>query len=224
MKFQSNILSEARGKLNGMVFSRNRYAAIIRNKTSPVNPDTSSQALQRQNFGALSASFRALTASQIAAWNAATANWPRNNVFGQQYLQSGLNLYVGLNQNLLNVNKSEISDPPTPTELPVLEFGAIVNTTTTMTVAFTPTPVPTGYSLLIFATAPVSAGRNYLKNRYRMISVQAAAATSPADIFTAYTAKFGTPVAGMRIGFKMFLVNESTGQASVPVLASSITS
>lgn len=223
MKFQSNILSEARGKLNGMVFSRNRYAAIIRNKTSPVNPQTSSQALQRQNFGALSASFRDLTAMQIAAWNAASENWPRNNVFGQQYLQSGLNLYVGLNTNLLNANQTGITEPPAPVELPVLVFGAITNTTTTQTVAFTPTPVPTGYSLIIAATAPVSAGRNFLKNRYRIISVQAAAAASPADTFSDYTAKFGTPVAGMRIGFKIYLINDTTGQASVPLFASSIT-
>lgn len=223
MKFQSTILSEARGKLNGAVFSRNRYAAIIRNKTSPVNPQTSAQALQRQNFAALSASFRALTAEQITGWNEAAANFGRTNVFGQTYYQTGLNLYVGLNTNLLNANASEITDAPTPVEMPVLEIGAITNSDVAQTIAFTPTPVPTNHALLIFATAPVSAGRNFLKNRYRLISVQAAAATSPANTFAAYSAKFGAPIPGMRIGFKLMLVNTVTGQAGLPVLGSSIT-
>lgn len=223
MKFQSTILSEARGKLNGAVFSRNRYAAIIRNKTSPVNPQTSAQALQRQNFAALSASFRGLTPEQITGWNEAAANFGRTNVFGQTYYQTGLNLYVGLNTNLLNANASEISDAPTPVEMPVLEIGAITNSDVAQTIAFTPTPVPTDHALLIFATAPVSAGRNFLKNRYRLISVVTASGASPANTFAAYSAKFGAPIPGMRIGFKLMLVNTATGQAGLPVLGSSIT-
>lgn len=224
MKFQSALLSEARGSLNGATFSRNRYAAIIRNKTSPVNPDTPAQSLQRQNFAALSASFRDLSGSQIEAWNAAVDNWGKTNVFGQNYKPSGLNLYVGLNTNLLNANEAIISDPPTPGEMPVLEISVGSNTTAAQTIVFSPTPVGADFAYIVWATAPVSAGRNFLKNRYRIIQVIAAAGASPANTFAAYTAKFGTPIAGMRIGFKVLAVNTVTGQAGVPVLASSITS
>lgn len=223
MKFQSALLSEARGKLNGAVFSRNRYANIIRNKTSPVQPNTDAQTLQRQNFSALSASFRALGANGIAAWNAAAQNWPRSNVFGQTYYQSGLNLYVGLNTNLLNAESAEISVPPSPAEIPVITATVASNTAAAQTVGFTPTPVGAGYALIIAATAPVSPGRTFLKNRYRIISVQAAAATSPANTYTAYVAKFGAPITGQKIGFKIYLINTATGQAGIPVFVDSVT-
>ena len=222
MKFQSNILSEARGKLNGMVFSRNRYASIIRNKTSPVNRDTTAQALQRSNFAALSAGFRALTPSQIAAWNAAAENWKRNNVFGQQYTQSGLNLYVGLNTNIVNVAGTIISEPPTPEDMPVLDATALTVTTTTMSLTLSVSSIPAGHSLIIQATQSVSAGRNFLKNLYRTISVQAAAASSPIDLFSTYSAKFGAPVKDMRVGVRAYLVNKTTGQAGLPFNISGI--
>jgi len=55
-----------------------------------------------------------------------------------------------------------------------------------------------GVRLFIFASPQRSAGVSF-NGDYRLIAVTAAAAASPADIFSAYSARLGTPVVGNRI-------------------------
>lgn len=228
MKYQSNLLSDARGKLNGMVFTRGRYGAVIRTKVSPVQPDTNAQQLTKQNFGALSASFRALTEDQIAGWNTAALNWPRSNVFGQTYYPSGLNLYVGLNQNLLQAEEATITAAPSPTELPVMTPNGVVidDSANTFIAIFQMdggTIVPAGYNLLIDATGAISPGRSFVKNMFRQITVIAAGAdTSATDLNSFYVARFGSPITGQKIYVQARLIAIASGQASLPVQQSGI--
>ena len=65
-------------------------------------------------------------------------------------------------------------------------------------VAYTTTPLGAGVRAFIYASPQMSAGRNF-NGDYRLISVTAAAAASPANILAAYTAIFGAPVTGNRI-------------------------
>jgi len=222
MKFQSNILSDARGKLNGMVFSKNRYASIVRNKTSPVQPNTTAQMNRRQTFGALSASFRGLTVAQIAAWNAAVANWPRSNTFGQQYLMSGLNLFVGLNNNLSTSSSPTISNPPLPVELPVFKLqSASLDSAGLGSLAFTPT-VPAGYVLVLRSTPPLSAGRDFVKSLFRQIVVAPALTASPFLFGPAFVARYGLPSVGTKVTLEAYLINTTTGQATVATTIATI--
>lgn len=229
MKYQSTLLADARGKLNGVVFTRGRYGSVIRTKVSPVQPDTSYQQLVKQNFGALAASWRGLTGLQIAAWNAAAANWPRTNVFGQQYTQSGMNLYIGLNTNLLTIGTgSTLSDPPEPEELPVIEPDGVAIDDSANTVFFTvrsggSADVPAGYSLVVRSTGAISAGRRFVKNMFRVITaLNTGTDTSVENLQGVYSAKFGLPITDQYIYFDAYLINQTTGQASLPVQQSGI--
>jgi hypothetical protein len=83
-----------------------------------------------------------------------------------------------------------------------------------LSVAYLATPLPAGAKLLIFATPQLSAGVSRpAKRSYRLIAVTAAAAASPANILTAYTAKFGALVSGRKI-FIRGIVISSDGFAS----------
>lgn len=224
MKFQSNIFADARGKLNGNVFSKNRYASIVRNKVSPVNPQTSAQQIQRGNFGALSSSFRSLTLEQIEAWNALGENAPKTNVFGQSFKPTGINYYVGLNQNLLNAGQSTIVSPVPFEEMPVIDVetatlvGSSMNQNISLTgIAIDGTDtVPTGYTLIQRATPNVSPSRSYLKNQFRIIGTVASTVQLPTTIATEYTNVFGTITLGQKIVMSFQLVNNATGQSSIP--------
>lgn len=223
MKYQSNILSDARGKLNGMVFTRGRYGAVIRNKVSPVQPGTGAQQLVKQNFGALSASWRDLTQGERNGWNAAVENWPRNNIFGQQYLQSGLNLYVGLNQNLLTAEQATIVEAPTPAEMPIIETGALIASagggTITLNITFNSTAaVPAGYRLVVASTPNISAGRTFVKTLYRVIGTYASATVTTAlPLETVFFNKYGSLIEGQKVFVQVYLIDVVTGQASIPV-------
>jgi len=90
-------MADARGKLNGTVFSKNRGGSYVRTKVTPSNPQTSFQSAVRQRLSSLSASFRALSASQILAWNNAVGDFLSTNIFGDTVTPSGLQLFVKLN-------------------------------------------------------------------------------------------------------------------------------
>lgn len=218
----SALVSEMRNKLNGSVFSKNRAGNYLRNKTTPVNPQTSYQMDVRQQLGNFSSGFRALGLAVIAAWNEAATNFPYTDIFGDQKFLNGKDLYVKLNINLQNAGQSAITAPPLPVGFPV--FGLTGATLTaaagvfdSFTVATSFAVVPAGYTLLIHATDPINPGINFVKNRYRLLGAFTAA-DNEVNLETAYPARFGTSMSvGQRVFVKAVLISNTTGQQSVPV-------
>lgn len=79
-----------------------------------------------------------------------------------------------------------------------------------LSVAYTVTPLAAGVQLAIFATAQKSAGVfRPAKRSYKLIDVTAAAAASPDNILTKYTAIFGALVSGKKIFFRLVPINAS---------------
>lgn len=210
-------MADARGKLNGTVFSKNRGGAYTRTKVTPSNPQTTAQTTVRQRLAAFAAGFRALTAAQILAWNNAASDFLGTNVFGDTVTPTGLQLYVKLNSNLEAIGSTTISDPPSPTALSPLTASIASLTNAAFTASLG--SITTDEHYVIEATAPVSPGRLFLKNEFRVIATVAGtgAAIPAQNIFAAYSAKFGAPVTGQRVGLRVKVIHETTGQAGVYV-------
>ena len=209
-------LADMRGKVNGTVFSKNRGGAYARTKVTPTNPKTTAQNAVRSVLTGFSQGWRALSAAGRAAWNAATGSFPRTNVFGNPKSLSGHQLYVSLNSQLDAANAAAITLPPVPTGAPAIASatGAAAAGAGTATLTFSPGPVPAATAMIIEMTEQVSPGKSNLNNLYRQVQVVAAAGTSPANVASAYTAKFGSLVAGQKIGFRVRNVNTNTGEVS----------
>jgi len=210
-------LADARGKVNGTVFSKNRGGAYARTKVTPSNPQTSFQSTVRQRLAGLAAQFRALTASQILSWNVAVNDFPVSNIFGNTIHLTGLQLYVRLNANLEGIGAAQISDPPLPVGFSFLDPEINTLSNVALTLDLTAATVDEYY--LIEATPSVSPGKFFVKNLYRVIgNVQGTGAAIVANNqFANYSAKFGAPVTGQRVSLRVSLVNSVTGQKSVPV-------
>ena len=210
-------MADARGKLNGSVFSKNRGGSYVRTKVTPSNPQTVAQTNVRQRLASFSAAFRALTAAQILAWNNAVSDFLGTNVFGDTTTPSGLQLFVKLNSNLANAGVAQISDPPSPVGLSVLTSTIASLTNAAFTLSLSAATADEQY--IIEATAPVSPGRLFVKNEFRVITttVGTGAAIPAQNIFAAYSAKFGAPVTGQRVAVRVKLINKNTGQAGVYV-------
>lgn len=219
-----SLLVDGRGKLGGHVYSKNRGGSYVRTKVTPVNPQTAAQNDVRTNFTSISQAWRALTAIQQAAWNAAVDNFKTTNVFGSLKTPSGAQLYMRLNRHLHTIGIASISTPPAPS---TTTAPTSVSVTTSVAgnqfdVAFAATPVPAGYKLVIRATNLQSPGITFMKNRYRVIKVIDAAGASPADIYTEYTTKFGALVAGQKVGVGIALYSKTTGLRSLEITQESI--
>lgn len=208
------LVVDGRGKIGGHVASKNRGGAYLRTKVTPTNPQTSAQSLVRNRLTAFAQGWKSLTASQRAAWNSSVSDFSKTDIFGDIKNPSGINLYVKLNSNLDEVGVSAISLPPLPQAVePVLSISATAAAgVAALSVVFTPTPVPADTAFVLRATKQVSAGKSFLKNEFRNIAILDAAETSPYDALAEYVAKFGTLVAGQKIGVSLIPVNKITGQ------------
>ena len=210
------VVTDGRGKLGGQVLSKNRAGSYVRTKVTPSNPQTVAQNLVRSRLTGFSQGWRGLTEAARNSWNAAVGSFPKNNVFGDSVTLSGAQLYIGLNAQLAAAGQTAIGTPPVPTGAAALLTlsGAASLGGTSFDVTFTPDPVPSGMTMIIEATAQVSAGKSNLKSLYRQIATEAAAAASPSDIYAAYIAKFGTLIVGQKVGLRAKLVNNTTGEVS----------
>jgi len=217
-------LADVRGSVAGTVFSKNTYGAYTRTKVTPINPQTAAQSAVRQFFGQLSQSWRGLTQAQRDLWNQSASNFSRNNVFGDQVNLTGFNLYKRLNQNLLNVGQAVIANAPLPSDVFGFTGSSLVANTTAGTLVLTYAPaIPAGTSVILFATAPQSAGKKFVASEYRKIDTIVAADVSPWDMATEYIAKFGAlPPVGSKVFVKVKPVNDTTGQAGTALSSEDI--
>lgn len=227
----SALVSDMRNKLNGSVMSKNRYGSYVRNKVTPVNPQSSFQQNARMILGNLSSSFRELTLGQIQSWNSSAKDFPFTDIFGDIRHLTGQTLFVKLNANLEKLGLPRISDAPSPVGFPeftlenlqvqndnVAESGPAVYETS-ITFKATPGPESADYALVVYATPSMSKSRSFVKNEFRQIGFEETASGNDTlvEIVEPFNDRFGTAKIGDNVHIRVALVSKSTGQQSVPV-------
>jgi len=219
------IIVAGSGKLGGHVASKNRAGSYMRTKVTPVNPQSVAQGEIRGRFTTLSQGWKGLLQTERDAWNAAVSDYTRTDIFGDLRSPSGANLYQRLNNILVLCGESALDTPPLPQAVPAVVLSAITVTvgTPAFTVAFAPT-VPVDTSVMVFCTAPLSAGKAFVKSEYRLTTILVAAKATGESILTAYQAKFGSVgEIGQKLFCKFVPVNLNTGQTGGTSSASVIT-
>ena len=186
------------GSYQGITSSRNRYGQYVRTRATPVNPGSGSQGTVRGRMSVNAAAWRALTSGQIAGWESLGSQMVRTDALGQSYALNGFSAYVSVNNNNLAAGNAVVSDAPALITPSTVETVTITLTSSSFSIAYTPTPLGAGQRLFVYASPQRSAGRSY-ENDLRLVHVSAAAAASPANVLSAYTARFGAPVTGNRI-------------------------
>jgi hypothetical protein len=213
------------GKLNGTVLSKNRGGAYARVKVTPTNPQTIAQQNSRNILSTWSQGWRGLTPEQRQGWINAAPSFPYTDVFGASRILSGQQLYVKLNANLNYAGVTGIPDAPSPVEIPAITaFSIATASSTVLTVAFSPTPVPADFSLIIRATPSIPPGIAFVKNRFRIVAALPETTATAHSIFAAYSAIFGDPTPANYIFAQAFYISTVTGQPGIPLQASLIIS
>lgn len=210
------MMTDARGKLGGQVFSKNRAGAYVRTKVTPSNPRTADQMAGRGILGSLSASWSGLTDLQRRAWNNAVSDWERTDIFGDSRKPTGKNLFTGLNKEIEQSGGTRILVPPTKVVIPELAPLVPVIDVASDTLSLGITTVPVGFVLQVSATAPLSQGTSFVKDKLRVIGYAPAGAITPATLFNDYSDKFGVPTAGSNVHIAVKLVATS-GQTGVRI-------
>jgi hypothetical protein len=209
------------GSQAGVTASRNRNGQYFRSRAIPVNPRSASQGQVRARLSANSATWRTLDAATRAGWTDLASSFHRKDALGQDYTPTGFQMFVSVNNNRLNAGDAVVAAAPALVTPPALLTAVATTVAGTLSVAYTATPLAAGNRVFAFASPQRSAGRAF-ESDLRLISVSAAAAASPLNLLSAYTAKFGAPVLTNRIFFSLQVY--AGGFMSGPIITSVVVS
>jgi hypothetical protein len=189
------------GSYREITSSRNRYGQYVRTRAIPCQPESSYQGAVRSRLSGNAAAWRVLTASQRAGWADLASSMIRVDSLGQSNALTGFQAYCSVNCENLAAGNAVVSDAPTFQTPSSITTVTITLSATVLSIAYTPTPLGTGERMFTWVSLQRSAGRSF-EGDLRLLAVSAAAAASPADLFTAYQSRFGTPIVGRRVFFK----------------------
>lgn len=192
------LTSPESGSQAGTTASRNRFGQYNRTRSVPVNPNSVAQIEARNRISTNAAGWRTLTAAQRQGWNSLGAMITRTDALGQTYTLTGFLAYVSVNNNLLAAGEAIVDNAPANVTPENIQTAVVTLSAAAFSIAYTPTPLPAGQKLFVFASPQRSAGRSF-EGDYRLIQVSADAGASPINIMAAYTARLGIPVAGNKI-------------------------
>lgn len=213
------MMTDARGKLGGQVFTKTRSGAAVRTKVTPSNPQTASQGSVRSAFGIFSQGWNGLTEAQRQSWNSAVDEYKRTNVFGDQYKLSGKNLYMSINQNLSTIGVAAVDNVPE-----IKTTAGITLDSASMNLADDELDISsvvvgsysTGSKIVYEATAALSPGKYNFSGAYRIFNVSALGGDplSPAVMYNYYVFKFGTPPPDKKISIRAYIIDSVAGISS----------
>lgn len=107
------VISDARGSVGGTVFSRNRYSAYMKQRTTPVYPAYPKQIAQAALLSTVINDWKTgLTTPERELWNGLAAITSLPNKLGEQMTPSGLNLFVKANMLLDATGQAHVTTPP----------------------------------------------------------------------------------------------------------------
>lgn len=208
-------LGELSGSIRGNVYSHNKGGAYVRGRTIPTNPTSVKQSAARGILGTLSSQWSTLTAGQRADWELWAGVNPVVNRLGQSFLRTGQQAFVGLNSRLLQAGAAAVlTCPATTAPADLLTLVVTATAPTTLSAAFTATPLAAGKRLLLWQTLPRTAGNNPNRRQSRLVGYSAAAAASPFAVTSPY------PAVVTNVSNFWAQVMDAAGQVSAGIKAS----
>lgn len=224
-----NGVIDVRGSVAGTTFSRSKFGATMRAKTSPVIPTSAFASASRALLPSITTDWaNLLTAVERAAWNAFALLNPSTNVFGQVAYLTGAQWYTKTQINITLVGGTRYTTPPAYGSYPGLTTCSLASahgSPGTITVDAGGTfPLGTPY-LHVFASPNLSPGISYVNSVLRDIgffSGLGAPASYPA--ITEWRARFSNlvPLQGKQIFVLCTAIDKDTGLQSPGVFANAI--
>ena len=232
----SALVSAARGKVGGNVFSANKAGSFVRTYVKPTNRNTIPQQFVRGVFGALSSAWRSLSAGQRSQWNTIAVQYPYMNRLGDMATYSGQQLYNKLNSNInavtsaglfganapaiINIPKTPQTFFPLVNGMEAFDIGADQFPTSALLVEGLQ-EVPEDFALIVECTAPLSEGITSPQKGF----FKAIGSIGPTEdlldtglwgaLYTGYVAIYGVPSAGDKFYTQVKQVSYVSGEATV---------
>ena len=218
MKYNSALVTDARGSIGGITASRNAGGAYFRRKVSPVQPGSEfQQAIRGFMLNVMQTWVASLDAAQRAGWKAYADATPQPDTLGNLRSIGGPGAFVRSNVLRLQAGLAIRQDPPTENRFCDLTAPTVANidaSAQACEVRLTATDewaTAAGGGLLVYAGRPRNESVNYFKGPYRFCDFIAGAATPPTSPATVDLPFWLS--AGQVVGFR-FVALSADGRVS----------
>lgn len=205
------------GADGGSVFQRSGNSFAIRKRAKPVMKRTEKSTAVRNRFESVSSTWRTFSGTDQDTWSDEAPNYPRTNSLGDSYDLTGFNLQMGSNINRIGLGLAPISAIPAGNACPVYVAQLIDADNSLLQVVFIidPDPVPAGFYLNVFASAPVSPGVTFINiEAMKFVTRFDPSTTTIQNRYTEYSAVHGPApyIVGNKIFVAMQMIEAATGQ------------
>jgi hypothetical protein len=210
------LAAAARGSLGPLVFTLQNGRPAVRIALPQLQPNSSAQKGKRAALKANAQTWAyTLTPAQRAAWTALGVAYPKTDVFGQKYNQTGIAIFIALNTGLALIGLPAIANAPA-----ILSVG----NPSTLTASYTPAPQqlilapgnPPGPTDVpcFFASACRSSGAKPQPDQLACIGYGTPGQAGPYDVTDLYLAKFLQFIPALQAGVGIKFTNNATGYQS----------
>lgn len=209
------------GAAGNLVASRGKGGAYFRMRVIPSLVQNAYTAEWRGRMASVSQAWAAISAANKESWRTYAQTNPVVDRIGQQITLQPSACFIQLNMRLLKAGGAQIDVPPVslpPAGITGQSMTVDVGSGDTE-IAWTSGALAADECLAAWVAVSDNPGRAYYKNFLKLIHVSAAAATTPEDIDTEVTARFGTPIEGARCYAEIEVWSDATGLKSGRVYA-----
>ena len=209
------------GSAKGVTAAKMKGRKYIKNRGYGSGIRTSDQAKVKGVFKMLTTKWKSLTSAEILAWNKLALSQEGRSVLGTKAKISGSNLFTRLNYWVVTCGGQVMTTPPTLAGVESPSTATVVCTNQAFTFKLDQAPADNGgIFLVIEASEGQSNGVSRAHAKAAQIHMEEEPTNAAIDIKAEYEAKNGAlSAAAPKVFFRYFLVNSSTGERSVSMLA-----
>jgi hypothetical protein len=212
------LVSDVRGKVDGILFSRGPYGAFVKKKHSPVNKKSPLQSSKRNLLAICAKAFsNLLTPIQRLSWETLAARQSSVDVFGKDKTLSGRDLYIQFMSRTQSADQQFDVSAPVDMFVPSLDSMSITAQASDQTIRVSFAPLfPIGeIRLFIYSTGVLNPGVLSYSRRLSFLAYTSIATHTPFNIQSFWIEKYGPILEGSKIGFRVHFLDFSNGALSV---------
>lgn len=224
----SSIISEIRGDVGNVSYSRNRYGPFVRSKINQTNPSTTYQETRRAAMAAAVTAWQGLSDSEYKQWHEFVSQHKFPGRLPGRTRRSAWNEFANryINRSLVNGSITDFSPLPTCRKFPWISGVEIGEDS--LAVSFDSNEATGFVSLVAYASVPMSPGIRSLNPSW-CVAISATDTATQSGTLELYTDYFnrlsytGDPN-GKRIFIALKAVNTDNYAESLKVFSSAIVS
>lgn len=177
MLFRGTMGSQYSGSVGGVVASHNRGGMYLRNRSVPVNTNTSAQQAQRSALGAAAIAWSSLSAAQRTGWGSYATATPVLNRIGDTVTLTGFNWFVASASFLSRLGLAVINDAPSSPGLSNLGVNPSGVFSASTGAIFATTDATANSGVLVGYSPIKSAGQLFVSGPYSIFTKSTMTAT-----------------------------------------------